>query len=253
MTELKELLERAAGDDPALTDTDLAADLRRGRVASRRRRTATVATAAAGTAVVVGAAWLVVPGTAPSGTEQQPPVAATTPARPLPRKTSTLPVLPSIPTRPPMTWAAKPVALVPNHQVVPGATITCDLMPKGWIAGTFKGGRANEIWVRDPESTYPHQEPPGFHDGWERGDGNSVFFGPFGDKVGNGWKAQVNAHQDGKEASVFTDRGHSMKGRPGEIFVRLSPTVTIQAEIGPRTGWDARTAVRWAASCHPVR
>jgi hypothetical protein len=249
MTDLKDLLERAAGADPVVFDADMAADLHRGRRAIRRRRAASVTAAAAGTALAVGVAWLLAPGTATTGTPH-PPIAASTG----PTVRDTLPPeLARMPTRPPMQWADKPVALVPNHHVVAGARITCDLMPKGWIAGLYKGGYATHIWVRDPASTYPHQEPPRFHDGWERGDGNSVFFGPFGDKVGNGWKAQVTAVQDGKQAAVFTDRGNTMRGRPGEIFVRLSPSVTIQAQIGPRTGWDSRTAVRWAASCHPVR
>jgi hypothetical protein len=249
MTDLRELLERAAGDDPVVSDADLTADLHRGRRAIHRRRAASVTAAAAGTALAVGTAWLLAPGAATTGTPRPPIAASTTPRV----KASLPPGMPSIPTRPPMAWAAKPVALVPNHDVVAGARITCDLMPKGWIFGLYKEGNSNHIWVRDPNSTYPHQEPPGFHDGWESGDGNSVFFGTFGDKVGNGWKAQVTTIQDGKEAAVFTDRGNMMRGRPGEVFVRLSKSVTIQAEIGPRTGWDSPTAVRWAASCHPVR
>ena len=57
MTDLKTILNQAAGDEPPLTDADLTADLARGRRSLRRRRiagiaaTATVAAAAVGVAV----------------------------------------------------------------------------------------------------------------------------------------------------------------------------------------------------------
>ncbi|TCC41148.1 CU044_5270 family protein [Kribbella speibonae] len=55
MTDLKSLLERAAGTDPVVTDDDVAADLGRGRRAARRRRFAGAGLTTVAAAVVVGA------------------------------------------------------------------------------------------------------------------------------------------------------------------------------------------------------
>ncbi len=55
MTDLKSLLERAAGTDPVVTDDDVAADLSRGRRAARRRRFAGAGLTTVAAAVVVGA------------------------------------------------------------------------------------------------------------------------------------------------------------------------------------------------------
>ena len=271
MTDLKNLLDRAAGPDPAVTDSDLSADLRRARRTLVRRRRAGAAAVAVTTVAAIGAAYLVAPGPAVTGGTDA-PVASATSATAAPSKPSVADIKrsaatqrpragqsdPELPSRPPMVWADEPVKLVPNTTVPRGATITCDLMPEGWEAllpePTMTGEEpmTNYIWVRDPKSDYPSVEPPGYHDGWGRADGNAVFYGPFGDKVGNGWAAQVTGVVDGKQYAMFTDQGNTNEGRPGEVFVRLSTSVTIQAEIGPRTGWDSLTAARWAASCHPV-
>ena len=260
MTDLKTLLDEAAGPDPAVTDTDLTADLHRGRRAARRRHTAGAGGVALATAAAIGTAYLLAPTPAVNGGTDAPVASATgSPTAPsipdLKRSATAKPrdSVPSIPTRPPMVWADEPVPLVANTVVPRGATITCDLMPEGWVASLRSSGTGNEIRVVDPSSTYPSEEPPGYDDGWDTADGNSVSWGPFGDKVGTGWAAQVSTVVDGKQVAMFTDRGNIMTGRPGQVFVRLSKDVTIQAGIGPRTGWDTRTAARWAASCHPVR
>lgn len=255
MTDLKNLLDAAAGPDPAVTDSDLTADLHRARRAVRRRRTAGAAGVAATTAAVIGAAYVLAPSPAATSTTDAPVASATTsPSAPVKKTRPTVaPSGPMEPERPPMVWADEPVALVPNTEVPRGARITCDLMPKGWVASLRPGGYDTNIRVTDPKSTYPSVEPPNMHLGWDTADGNSVFYGKFGDKVGNGWAAQVRTVVDGKQVAMFTNLGNTMRGRPGEVFVRLSSRVTIQAEIGPRTGWDTRTAARWAASCHPVR
>lgn len=262
MSELKTLLDQVAGTEPAVTDSDLSADLRRGRRAVLRRRTAGAAGVAMTTAAAIGAAYLLAPGTSVPGTTDAPAASSSSSAsmaasvsaiKSSPSSRMSMPPGPMEPQRPPMVWADEPVPLVPNTKVPRGATITCDLMPKGWVASLRDGGYRSEIMVTDPKSTYPSVEPPNMNLGWDKADGNSVFYGSFGDKVGNGWAAQVTAVVDGKQVAMFTNLGNTMQGRPGEVFVRLSSKVTIQAEIGPRTGWDAQTAARWAASCHPVR
>ncbi len=55
MTDLKNLLDDAAGTDPVVTDTDVAADLSRGRRAARRRRFAGAGLTTVAAAVVIGA------------------------------------------------------------------------------------------------------------------------------------------------------------------------------------------------------
>jgi hypothetical protein len=55
MTDLKNLLEQAAGSDPVVTDAEVAADLGRGRRAARRRRFAGAGLTAVAAAVTVGA------------------------------------------------------------------------------------------------------------------------------------------------------------------------------------------------------
>ncbi|WP_410786107.1 CU044_5270 family protein [Kribbella sp. C-35] len=55
MTDLKSLLERAAGTDPVVTYVDVAADLSRGRRAARRRRFAGAGLTTVAAAVVIGA------------------------------------------------------------------------------------------------------------------------------------------------------------------------------------------------------
>ena len=260
MTDLKTLLDEAAGPDPAVTDTELAEDLRRGHRVLRRRRAAGIGTVALATAAAIGGVYLLAPTPSVTGTTDAPVATATTSPsarQPLPQTFD--PEMPPEPSRPPLVWADEPVALVPNEKVPRGATITCDLMPKGWEFGVrpmrLSGEtlHRNSIFVRDPKSTYPSVEPPGFSLGWDQADGNVISWGRFADKVGNGWAAQVNHVVDGKQVAMFTNRGNSMTGRPGEVFVRLSRTVTLQARIGPRTGWDTHTAARWVASCHPVR
>ncbi|NIK56166.1 CU044_5270 family protein [Kribbella shirazensis] len=55
MTDLKNLLEQAAGTDPVVTDADVAADLNRGRRAARRRRFAGAGLTTVAAAVTIGA------------------------------------------------------------------------------------------------------------------------------------------------------------------------------------------------------
>ncbi|WP_112236719.1 hypothetical protein [Kribbella monticola] len=76
MTNLKNLLDEAAGSEPQLTDADLTADLTRGRRSLRRRRIAGIATAATGTVAAVGVALSLAPSvgstdTAAAGDGQQ--------------------------------------------------------------------------------------------------------------------------------------------------------------------------------------
>lgn len=258
MTDLKDLLENAAGDEPAITEDVLDADVGRGRRSVTRRRTATAITAVTATAAVAIGAWAVLPDSLPSGNGAGEPAAQATsasptqpdsrPSGPVKKRTPPGTERPSLSNPPPMPWAATPVSLVRNDKPVPGTTVHCSLIPKGWVTE----GKDSYLYVKDPKSTYPTHAPEPWDHTWGPGDGNTVTIGPFGDKVGTGWKAQVNAHVNGKEAAVFSDRVDGVM-RPLEIFVRINSELTVQVGPGPRTGWDVATALRWAGSCNPVR
>lgn len=266
MTDLKHLLDNAAGDEPAITEDTLDADVGRGRRSVTRRRTATTITAATATAAVAIGAWAVLPDSLPSGngagepaaqptttTKPDPTTAKPDPRSSRPVRKGTPPTgLPDFSTPPPLPWASRPVPLVRDDTVLPGAKVHCSLIPKGWRDQLTEG--PNHVRVYDPTSTYPtHAPDPRDHTWSGDGDGLGAGIGPFGDKRGYGWAEQVNAHTNGKEAAVYTDDGLATTGRPGEIFVRINSALTVQARISPRTGWDVATALRWVGSCNPVR
>jgi len=265
MTDLKNLLESAAGEDPAVTDDDLAADLRRGRRAARRRRSAGVAAAATGTALAVGVAWALVPGSPRTGSPDRSAPVVGTPTHSVrstaepPRSTPPDPWLRSMPSWPPLRWASHPVDLVADGTPVPGAKVHCGLEPKGWTASLETAPPevqyvpGSGVRYKDPMSTYPGITVPPQYRGVAPTDSMIVTIGPFGDKVGTGWKAQINARAGGKEAAVFTDQGRVTAGHPSQIFVRIDAGTTVQIGISPRTGWDVATALRFAGSCGPVR
>lgn len=68
MTDLKKLLDEAAGPEESLTDEQLAGAIARGR-RSRRHRGAGLVTAAAMAVVVAGTAWTVWPSAGPGGAD----------------------------------------------------------------------------------------------------------------------------------------------------------------------------------------
>jgi hypothetical protein len=272
MTDLKDLLEHAAGAEPAVTDHDLAADLCRGRRALRRRRGAGVAAAAAATALVVGAGWAVLPGShllsepgVSGATTTAVPTATSSPGgsdaerveagRSVGRETPNH----GEPNWPPMPWAEQPVQLVRDASAVRGAKVHCAWAPEGWkekletAAPEVQYVAGSAVMYKDPTSTYPGIPVPPQYRNVVPSDALKVAIGPFGDKVGNGWDAQANATAGGKEAAVFTDKGNVTTGRPGEIFVRIDARRTVQVWVSPRTGWDVATALRFAGSCGPVR
>ncbi|MEU8223011.1 hypothetical protein [Kribbella sp. NPDC048915] len=143
MTDLKELLDEAAGPEPAVTDTDLAADLSRGRRAVKRRRVLGIATGSVATAAVAGLGWSLLPA----------PPSATTPAAQPTSQLSTRAAeaagRSSIPAggfelvdtgnaARQSLLRAKLVQLVPSTVPYPGP-VTCDLIPKGWAVRSEAG------------------------------------------------------------------------------------------------------------------
>jgi hypothetical protein len=123
MTDLKNLLDQAAGPDPVVIDDDLLADLRRGRRSVRRRQLAATAGGATAVALVAAGAWAIAPGSPASMDSQPAGQASGTPRidRTTVQKTAGA-----------QKTGVAPVELVPSGKPLPGARMWCDLKPLGW-------------------------------------------------------------------------------------------------------------------------
>jgi hypothetical protein len=124
MTDLKELLDNAAGTEPAVTDDDLMADLRRGKRSARRRQVVAMAGGATAVALVVVGAWAVLPGDPSAGLAPQP--AEQVSGTPTIDRT-TIRKIAGV-----QKPAVKPIGLVASGEAPPGARMWCDLKPVGW-------------------------------------------------------------------------------------------------------------------------
>ena len=254
MTDLKDLLDEAAGADPVVTDTDLSADLERGRRALRRRRAIGIASGAVATALVIGVGWSVLPsGTATDGTPA--PVARTT-ATPAQRTLATAKPflsrhaddqagLPPIP--------AVPVPLVANTQPFPGA-ITCDLIPKGWAVKltvtAAQGGGWEQKVLTDPSLRNPKQYRDTTYsltvrqvDMIDNGEGLTA------DKYTEPW-TKLPKVRAGKNEAVIS-LGNSRNGLR-EVHVRQGRTTRLVAvsNQADNLAWDEATLLKFAGSCH---
>lgn len=251
MTDLKELLDQAAGAEPGVSDADLSADLNRGRRALRRRRATGVASGALATALVIGVGWSVLPNTTDQGTVE-PPAARTTPtATPTP---ATARVPGRLPTdhRPPAPVPATPVPLVANTTPFPGP-ITCDLIPQGWAAkvvGTVQNGDPSQQELSDPGL-----QNPGRYREWtysmrirasrlmDNGEGLTA------DKYTTAW-TKLPKVSAGKNEAVMTP-GNNRNGMR-EVFVRQGKSirVVVVSNSAYNLGWDPATLLKFAGSCH---
>lgn len=257
MTELKDLLDEAAGAEPGITDADLSADLTRGRRALRRRRTIGVVSGAVATAVVIGVGWSILPsGTTTDGTPA--PAAKTTPAKttPAPTQASTPTHIPGgLPNdhrgAPPIPTT--PVALVANAKPFPGK-ITCDLIPKGWAARLYGQTLSPDDWqqqeVYDPNLRNTKQ----YHEVsysmvvrqvemTDNGEGLTA------DKYTDPWTKLPKVRAGKKEAVISL--GSSRDGRR-EVHVRQGKTTHLIAVTNNayNLAWDEKTLLKFAGSCH---
>ncbi|WP_020391131.1 hypothetical protein [Kribbella catacumbae] len=252
MTDLKDLLEQAAGTDPALTDADLAADLRRGKRSVRRRRFAGVAGGATAIAVVVAGAWAVLPGTGTSGLDvpaasATPPPASTTTATPQAGRTlpgrEGLPVLPT--QRPPVP--AQPVRLVADGIVRPGVDLVCGLKPEGWkpVVMKLNNGMGSELYFTDP-ALDPAKYAPGSislkvrHAGiYPDGTGRMLV-----EKYDKTWDELPHV-QAGSRQAIVAGAAKGMR----DVHMRMSKTKLIQVVDAAGLGWDLPTLLRFTGSC----
>lgn len=254
MTDLKNLLDRAAGAEPGVTDTDLSADLRRGRRALHIRRVTGMAAGAIATAVVAGVGWLVLPnGSALDGA----PDVATRPS------TTPSPVSPHIPggsTKdnrglPPVP--SEPVQLVPNPTPFPGR-ITCDLVPKGWTARITYPAATSTDWEQQ-ELTDPNlRNPAQYHDvthtvGIRQSELLDNGQGITADKYTKPWTQlpKVRAGQNEAVVSGPLGGGGNANGRR-EVHVRQGngTRVIVVANHAYNLAWDLPTVLKFAGSCH---
>ncbi|MEU4196590.1 hypothetical protein AB0E69_32110 [Kribbella sp. NPDC026611] len=241
MTDLKDLLDEAAGD-PGVADQDPAADLARGRRAVRRRRFTAVGTSAVATALVVGVGWNLWPGGATQGQVAATPSPTPTPYRVVGGNTSDHRPGPVVPVH--------AVPLVPNTKAFPGK-ITCDLIPQGWIARVSYAGEWQQQELRDPKL-----DPKKYHDAsttlnvraselYDVGNGLEP------EKFGTPW-AQLPKVRAGKNVAVTANAPQGDQAGRGEVFVRQgnSKRLVIVANAAYNLGWTMSTLLRFAGSCH---
>lgn len=276
MTSFKQLLDEAAGDDPGITDADLAADLRRGQQSLRRRRFAGVASAAVATAVVAGGVWTAVPGAGRPGTAPDPAAtgSAAASASPTPKPTKTTKRTTAKPTatsgpgrqitprktpppgyRPPLQppRPAQPVALVPDGKLRKGTNLVCDLKPKGWTVTAFidpTSENFSTLTYTDPQLKNPGQYTVSTT---MRVLPARIYRGANGrmevDKYGVPWEDLPHVRAGDKEAVVTGPDGTASKG-VGEVHVRVGTTKLVQvSNDATGLGWDQPTLLRFAGSC----
>jgi hypothetical protein len=243
MTDMKELFDHAAGPEPTVTDTDLTADLARGRRALRRRRITGVATAAVATGMVVGVGWSVLP-------------ISTTTAPPEPAANTTSTPKPTIPNpdrdkRPAPVAPGTAVQLVTNTTPFPGV-ITCDLIPKGWavrVALANPTAQVQELY--DPNLRNPKQ----YHGNTytldirqtkliDEGEGLTV------DKYLEPW-TKLPKVPAGKYQVVTSGVPGSPQGLR-EVYVKPDKSTRIVGihNSARNLAWDMNTLLRFAGSCH---
>ncbi|MFI5735926.1 hypothetical protein ACIA49_37785 [Kribbella sp. NPDC051587] len=246
MTDLKSLLDDAAGQEPALTDTDLTADLDRGRRAVRRRRITGIGAGAVATAAVIGVGWALLPGL-PTATPE-PQVASATPTPTTPNTPKPTPMLrpPSRPSGPLPPKPAVPVELVARTTPFPGG-VTCDLVPKGWAIKLFQGGEYEQLELYDPNLRNPEQYRDHTYEvnlRWAlmRDEGHGLV----PDKFGVPWTELPHVKAGSKDAVSTDQDGLS------EVFVRQTKTgarVIVVTNDAVNLGWDEKTLLKFAGSC----
>ncbi|MDX2973023.1 hypothetical protein [Kribbella solani] len=258
MTDLKELLDDAAGPEPAVSTDDLTADLARGHRAVRRRRIAGLAGGALATALVAGVGWSVLSGATTSSPAPavKPTVSPTTSATPTTGVKSSLehPVPPSRQQdpRPIAPMPAQPVRLVKNTTAFPGP-ITCTLIPEGWAVRTR--GSAQELY--DPKLKNPSPYRDLTYTMLLQS--TELTPGPGGGRIdrvpGIPWH-QVAMERAGKNrAAIFAIKDSSGAGLPSEadVYVQQGATdrLIVVSNYAQPLGWRTYpTLLQFADSCH---
>lgn len=250
MKDLRELMDRAAGEPVALTDTELREFARHGRKAVRLRRGLGLAAVSAATAGVVAAAWLVAPGgpqAEPDAAGQGASATATATVTPSP----TRPVVPTVDRRiTPPARPAKPVPLVAKTVSSREAGVACSLSPKGWTS------TGSTLRLRDPRHWRDHES-------FDHIDVRRTEFAVEANgekhvpKFSMSWDEfphyQAGPYQAVVNNAPPTARVPLTAGGERDIFLKVGENALIQVwTLAPRLGWDLRTALRFAGSCRLI-
>lgn len=247
MTDLKNLLDEAAGPEPGVTDADLDADLLRGQHALKRRRITGLASGAVATALVIGVGWSVLPSATTSGAPE--PASGVT-KTPKPTATSSVQRYVDPDKRKPPVIPATAVPLVANTKPFPGV-ITCDLIPKGWAARiAFSAPGAQQQLLYDP-----NLDTKKYHEAtytvtirqtrlMDEGQGLTV------DKYSTPW-TKLPKVRAGKYQAVTSGVPGSPYGRQ-EVFVKPGKGIAIVGvdNNAYNLAWDMNTLLKFAGSCH---
>ncbi|GAA3599621.1 hypothetical protein [Kribbella ginsengisoli] len=254
MTDLKTLLDQAAGPDPILTDDDLLGDLRRGKRSARRRQLAGVGGGATVLAVMAVGAWAVLPGAHDTGLGSGPA------GQPAPPANAVLPS--SVPTtaksgppdrtHPPVQAPAPatPVKLVPDGVVRPGTDLVCGLKPEGWEPVVYKSSKiaSSSLVFQNPEL-----DPTKYDESSTRltvrhakiwNENGQLLV----EKYGQTWESLPHVMAGSRQAvATLSDLPKAITSR--DVHMRMGPTQLLQT-TGPRAlGWDLPTLLRFTASC----
>jgi hypothetical protein len=259
MTDLKDLLDNAAGTDPALTDDDLLADLRRGKRSLRRRHLAGAVGGAAAVALVAAGAWAVLPGADPTGLDSKP--AGRTAATPTPSQVVRPPSAGPVTTgkrtapdhsRPPVQAPApaSPVELVPDGVVRPGTDLVCGLKPKGWEPVVYKSSNGvafSSMVFKSPGADPKYDEASTVlslrHAKIWNENGQMLV-----EKYAQTWESLPHVMAGSRQAvATLSNLPKAIIRR--DVHMRMGPTQLLQT-TGPRAlGWDLPTMLRFTGSC----
>lgn len=257
MTDLKRLLGDAAGDEPAVTDDDLAADLRRGQISLRRRRLAGVISGAVATTLVIGAGYAVLPGLGSSGDPLDSGVAAQTNPTPssLPTASRTLSQgekdairrFEAAANRPWVPKPAQPVPLVADGKVRPGTDLVCDLMPKGWQVKVWNmAGNESELIITDPNLKDPNKYNETSTRMRVR---HARMINNVPEKYGETWD-KLKHFQAGEREAIVAPTSTPASDGIRDVHMKLSDTKLLQVTADANgLGWDLATVLRFTGSC----
>jgi hypothetical protein len=236
MTDIRTLLDHAAGDEPPLTLATLAADLMRGQRVARRRRVAAVGSAAGATALVVALVWAALPG--PSLSTE--PGVAGTPS----------PAVSIVESKAEMVRAeqfADPLAPPPYFVEMPvqAGEFRCRLRPRAWGVVTH---------AEYPPATRDNNVMSLVDQRTGRSDVTVIDA-----RLVNGllpqydvaWAA-LQKHRLGRHEAVVMG-SQKPAGWSGDVFVRTDQNRFFRVAVTANAHWVLTTVLQFAGSCDYAR
>lgn len=262
MNDLRELMDRAAGEPDALSDAELQEFVQHGRKVVRRRRFA-AATGAVAVTAAIATGWALLPtgpvaGPAPAGPQTSPAVPSP------PAEVGGVPTVITLPPRP-----SKAVPLVAdgirrrNSNDKSWSSLVCGLKPKGWTVSAVRVGDYGDPTPDGPDLLQiTNKKYPADAEGFDAINVRMDEFATATDgskimpKMLGGWDDHLH-YQAGPYQAVIngssTERVPMSASGEREINLRLGRNTLLTVTTNsPRLGWDLRTALRFAGSCRIV-